>query len=444
MQEDEPARKVAKTHLPSDVSERRVRAEVQAMLVGADLAATTLGELRGDLEGRLGLESGFLASRSSLQRWVGGVIQHEVVKRGQRSGYCERVAKALVEFEDYPREARQMLIESLPHAIPENGGPPHTHQAQLLAIARDALGNAKGAARRAQAEFLGRTQPEAAALDALVGECDAAARREAAALEAAEAAAQSLRDAEKEVWLTKQQLQGAEDAVQAAHDELRRVGKAREEAAALCCGAFQQLLDGALPKDERAAGIAKVTDFVQQESAPASLHASAPIALGRDPEARSNFEKTIIDALKALFVEHESRAQQQLAVEPELTLGPAVTGARASVEVAEARVAEQTAARDRAQAAWETAAGEQRAAAAVVSEKQESDQPRLAEQERHANKVKELDGIMEVLEGHLAAGPKSHAIPTGNDDVGFTSPRKVATPMSERGMRYGAPELEAA
>uniref|UniRef100_A0A7S1RG78 Uncharacterized protein n=1 Tax=Alexandrium catenella TaxID=2925 RepID=A0A7S1RG78_ALECA len=466
VQDGEPPRKVAKTLLSSDTSERRVRSEVQALLVGTDLSAVTLGQLRVDLEARLGLDRGFFMSRSSLQRWICGVIQHETVKRGQRSSLCERVAKALVEFRGYPSEARQMLIESLPHAIPEGSGPLHAHQARLLSIAQDALSDARRAAQTAQEEFLERTQPEAAALSALLGERDAAAGRGAAAALSRQESALSLGDAEQEVSRTKSNLQSAEGAVQSARDERKRIEKARQDALALRDGAFQQLLGGELPKDERAVAIEKVTDFVRQESAPASLSAATPIALRRDPGARSSFERTIVEALRTLFAEHDCKAQEQLASEPELTLGPAVAEARALAEAAEARVAERTAARDGTQAAWETAAGEQRVAARAVEERQEAEKPRLAEQDRHAKKVQELDGILEAVDGLLAAGSesseappgsgdaeqvaskgrdipngtddaglansKNHVIHPGNDDAGFVSPRKVATPMSER------------
>mmetsp|Transcript_36401 Transcript_36401/g.113262 ORF Transcript_36401/g.113262 Transcript_36401/m.113262 type:complete len:483 (-) Transcript_36401:291-1739(-) len=428
--------------LPSNVSERRLRAEVQAMLVGADLAAVTIGQLRGELEARLGLERGRLSSETSLQRWISSIVQHEVVKKGQRSAFCERVAQALVEFEGYSAEARQMLIESLPHAIPSSSKPLHMHQERLLAIARDAIGSAKDQAARVQTEILERTRFEDADLDALMAERDATARREAAAHEASEAAADLLRGAEEEVRLTKSQLQKAEDAIREAHRELQRAEQTRQDAVALRDGELLQLLEGTVQEDGRAAAIAKVSDFLRRANAEASLLAAAPVALRHGPEARTAYENAVVDALKSCFAEQMSRAEAQLAVQPEVALGPALSTAKLAAETACARAAERVASRDGARVAWEAAAAQLRTEEAAVSEKLEAARPRREESERLGKRVQELDGIIGILDGLIASSSKSPAAPppssneadvTSPDKVApLPSPRKVATPMSER------------
>mmetsp|Transcript_129980 Transcript_129980/g.404305 ORF Transcript_129980/g.404305 Transcript_129980/m.404305 type:complete len:445 (+) Transcript_129980:55-1389(+) len=430
--------RMPEAYLPSDISEQRLRGEVQALLVSTDLTAVTLGQLRRELETRLGLSDGALASRTSLQRWVAGIIQHEVVKKGQRSGYCERVAKAIIEIDDYPGEARQMLIESLPHAIPQAGKPLHTHQAQFLSIARDALGGAKRQAAQAVTNFSERTRPEEAELSAVVAERAAAAGRETAALGASEAAASLLRDAEKEVWLATLQLQKAEEAVRGAHEDVQRAEQAQRDATALRDGRFSELLDGTLGEDAREAGIAEVVGFLQRGGGPPSLAAAAPVALRRRPEARSAFERVIADAVTSSLAENISEAKARLAAQPELmlTLGESVAAAKTSVESAQARVAEQEAARDGARAGWEAAVAELRAAEVAVSEKQNAAQPRLAEEDRLAKKVQEIDSIVEVLDGLMASGPKT--------DPGFTSPRKVATPMRTPSQGLADPPLAEA
>lgn len=441
MQADERAKKIAKTHLPSDVSEQRIRAEVQAMLIDVDLASVTLRQLRPQLEARLGLDSGLLSSGKRLQKLIGSIVQQEVIKKSQRGTYCGRVAKALVEFDGYPEETRQMLIESLPHAMPPSGKLVHKHQAQLLLIARDALSNARCQARHVQGEFFERTRAEAADLHAFVVERDAASTREASALGTLEAAEGLLRGAEKEVWLTTLQLEKAKEAVKVAHEDMARKQQAKQDAIALRDGLFPQLVDGALPPDERIAALAKVTDVLRQENAEASLVAAAPIGLARDPEARSAFERVIVDAVKARLAEHISNAEAQLALLLEPGLGSAVPAAEAAAEAARARVAEQEDARDRTRAARETAATEHRAAEAALLAKQEAAQPRLAEQQRLAEKVQELDGILAGLDELIASGPQDKVtLPPVIDEAGFTSPRKVATPMAERGLRCGSNE----
>merc|ERR1712232_541130 len=123
---------------PVEVPERQLRTELQAFLVGVDLAAMTIGELRVRLEKRLGLGAGVLSSRKRLRRQLSWAVQEEVVKKVRRNTDCERIMKALIDFKGCPDSAKQMLIDGLPQAV-VHIGVPQAHQARFLQIVHDAL-----------------------------------------------------------------------------------------------------------------------------------------------------------------------------------------------------------------------------------------------------------------------------------------------------------------
>lgn len=120
---------------PMNIPERELQEQVQLLLATTgDLASTTLGQLRGALETRLGVAAGALAARRRVRRRVAKVVEEEVAKRMRRGPECDRVARALLDIPDYPSEVRQMLIDSLPHAAKApRAAPPSTEGGDVVA-----------------------------------------------------------------------------------------------------------------------------------------------------------------------------------------------------------------------------------------------------------------------------------------------------------------------
>lgn len=140
---------VAADEAPSPVEARKKvlspekRAELRALLVGADLNSFTVGEVRTQLEERLGLEPGALLLR---RKELGRTLQHEVFRRLHADATVEKISKVLMSIEDYPRASALMLIEALPSALAKSEGSRHKHQLELLGMVGGALEDARAAA----------------------------------------------------------------------------------------------------------------------------------------------------------------------------------------------------------------------------------------------------------------------------------------------------------
>lgn len=116
------------------------RAELCALLVGADLESVTVGQARAELERRLGLQAGSLACKSHQ---LDCTATYEVLRQLHSNAACEQIAKVLVGFRQYPRSACLMLLEGLPSALVPLDGSLHAHQLQFLSMVRDALCDAQ-------------------------------------------------------------------------------------------------------------------------------------------------------------------------------------------------------------------------------------------------------------------------------------------------------------
>lgn len=119
------------------------RTELRTLLVGADLAKVTVGQVRQQLETRLGLEVGALAT-DRQKKELGRTLKYEVLRRLHGSEACEQIAKILMDSGRYPRTSCLMLLDALPAALVRCNGELHKHQLDVLAMARQALEDVRG------------------------------------------------------------------------------------------------------------------------------------------------------------------------------------------------------------------------------------------------------------------------------------------------------------
>lgn len=453
---DEPESKVAKVNgdmAPKGGSgfeantipdERTLMVEVQALLVGIDLATTTVGQLRKALETRLSLDAGALSASKSLRRKVGGVIQHEVVKKGLRNEDCERIAKALVEFENYPADARQMLIESLPHAVAPAGQMPHAHQVQLLAIVHNALDSARGQVADVLATGEECTREGEVELHRREKARGAAAEMEASANASVEESATHFNNAMREVQIAELDLSSAKTSLQKVREEVAKGQQAKLNAIALREGPLRLLLvdhvrencqpqtaisgmassASTLPRVEtmpncneqqpadfgisagsnRDDAISEVVQYLEATGADTALIASVRIMLQRPCSEHSPFDKKTLAWLDKLLGEHISGTEGQSATNTEVSLDASRLGAAALLNAARTRSAEQASAYMNAQTALEAATVAVQTADVGVSEQQVVVNERLADQARLEKKLQELDEILSTVNRLMTGG----------------------------------------
>jgi len=221
-----------------------------------------------------------VSATKALRRLVSHEVQHEVVRKMRRGSLAERLAKALVEYEDYPTSSRQMLIDSLACALPPTGAL-HEHQRQMLAIVRDVICRARGRNASLWDGSNARLQVAAAAAATCEAEREASAGTQA----------MTLRDGPLRVLLT---------------------------------GSWQILA-------ERDAAMASLHDFLRQAAAGESLIAALPCALGVRPADRSGFKDATAKAVEEFVDQFIKEVQERTlsnAVQPvtangTFTLSPA-------------------------------------------------------------------------------------------------------------------------
>ncbi|CAE7539175.1 PGLP2 [Symbiodinium natans] len=72
-----PANETGSSQAASEISDVRLIAEVQSVLVGVDLQSMTLGQLRSRLEAKLGLTDGALSAKRRIRRRLSFVVHQE-------------------------------------------------------------------------------------------------------------------------------------------------------------------------------------------------------------------------------------------------------------------------------------------------------------------------------------------------------------------------------
>lgn len=267
----------------------RMQEHIQALLVAADLATRTVGQLRGDLEQRLGLHAGALDSKR-CRKEVNKTLQIEIERKTQRSADCERVLQALVEFEEYPRLTRQMLIETLPYALSSEHGGLHVHQKEVLNIVLSVVSSAQETAMQkleVRKTYVQEVKDELRACDEASKDLSQIARAISAEMDA------------KKAVLYDAQI-GLQDAQAECADTERRllelfVTKAFLEREALDSkqmsdGPLQMLINGTwIMKQEADESLKAVKFFMEHIDVEEALMAALPAALRRKPHERSTF-----------------------------------------------------------------------------------------------------------------------------------------------------------
>ncbi|CAK0890126.1 unnamed protein product, partial [Prorocentrum cordatum] len=379
-----------------DIPEPQLHAEVQALVVSANLESTTVGQLRAALEKRLGLQVGSLGSRKSLRRRVCQLFQQEVLKKAQRGADCERIAKALVDYDDYPADVRQMLIESLPHAM--RARPLHAHQVRLLGIANDALGDYRGQlsglltsseaqCELAEAEERGRQAAR-----------HGAASAEAQAEATAGAAKALLEDAVAEVTRTEHQLEQAEQMMQVAAEEVAELQRAREAIVRVSDGPFRLLMRGEWAgKEDLERAFAAVQQHFENYNAEEALLAAAGIALRQRPSERTRFDEITLSSLEETLSGHLGSCEARLAEKPEFQAESKRLAASALLGVVVQRQQEQFAASKAAHDAHAEASAARRAAEVELAAASAAVAAARCEQARLKEGLDALDQTLALL-----------------------------------------------
>lgn len=318
--EIEEGEKPASPSKAVDISDACFAAEVQALLVGADLSCITFGELRGRLEARMGLTVGALASRKTLRRRISFLVHQEVLKKSQRSEECEKIVKEILKL-DCPMSVRQMLIDSLHHclSVPDATGL-HPHQVRLLGIARDALSEGmvkledmhhkcEEVLQTVEVELHTKETQAAAAMSEAVKAKEVAVKAEATAKETESEMAELRKDLEtfsqkaKEVFQETQELSQKQKAIVEVQKRLDCMAQGlwgSDEEWWECFAALQQhLLD---------------------TGAESSLLTAATVSLKKQPVERSEFDVIAVEAVCRFLAEQLLAASRQLSLRPQLEM----------------------------------------------------------------------------------------------------------------------------
>eukprot|EP00930_Biecheleria_cincta_P049436 TRINITY_DN34631_c0_g1_i1.p1 TRINITY_DN34631_c0_g1~~TRINITY_DN34631_c0_g1_i1.p1 ORF type:complete len:499 (-),score=106.00 TRINITY_DN34631_c0_g1_i1:34-1530(-) len=311
---------------PADIPEERVRAEIQFLLVGLDLASTTLGELKNKLHERLGLTQGSLLRRKRNRRRINFLVQHEVFKRTQRSASCEKIVQELWELSDYPLGSRQMLIDSLPHALAvEPHSTPvvlHPHQVQLLFMTQAALEDGRKSllSKEATQESIAwEAEEELRSHEAKVS----AAAKALGAAEASDAHEQQLL---QDLWSETEEVANGVDALNAklleVVAECEKLRSKRATAAAMCDGSVEVLASGACAsQQERQEAFDTVRQHLMETGAEPSLLKAGLGSLWKLPAERSDFQSMAVGSVQALLRQQlegtDAQLEQQLRMKTE-------------------------------------------------------------------------------------------------------------------------------
>eukprot|EP00747_Dinoflagellata_sp_TGD_P165246 gnl/TRDRNA2_/TRDRNA2_186276_c0_seq1.p1 gnl/TRDRNA2_/TRDRNA2_186276_c0~~gnl/TRDRNA2_/TRDRNA2_186276_c0_seq1.p1 ORF type:complete len:578 (-),score=145.19 gnl/TRDRNA2_/TRDRNA2_186276_c0_seq1:29-1762(-) len=401
--------------------ETEMRVHIQAMLIDADLAEVTVGQLRVELARRMSLTPGALDPKR-IRRRVNQALQHAVSQKLQRSADCEVIVRALIGFGSYPASSRQMLIESLPHALPRSGDaePQHAHQQRFLEIVREALDDARRSAattEEAAAAALAAARQELLTSQASL---DTASKEEAAARVAA-------RDATAALAVVRREVQEAEAERRSAKS--KRVDEditmlQVEEARRLLNDQFRLLAEGAWQNDaERNKAVADVHEYLGRMGCDQSMLA-ATTALASRPDARSNFEQVIVGS----FEERLSQLADPTTAERNIAEAEtALLAAEAMLEAQLAQEAQLAAAETAALAAVPVAS-----AALVAARKRLEEQAKNADA-RAAERVCQQRCLAEVDEALAALERREEADEADGDGEGSVAlPIEASSPTTPR------------
>jgi hypothetical protein len=302
--------KAAKPSADLPVSERRLRSEVQALLVGVELSSVTLGKLREQVEGRLGLEAGALSARKRLRRQVTWVVQQEVVCKSQRSPICERIAKALVQYSSYPDSARQMLLAALPEAALYRDGAPHDHQVRLLETIREVISESSRSIEPGLAACKERRGSAEAEMQLHEAACNRALTALANSERAAELAGQMMQSAELDRKQAQEELEEAQKVLHGSAD----IQQHRADLVALVEGPLETVLKGSWGDDTamRDSALVAVQGRLRELGAESALIDAVPIALARLPSERGMFDGFTAASVTKTFADKIAKLDGQL------------------------------------------------------------------------------------------------------------------------------------
>ncbi|CAJ1421973.1 unnamed protein product [Effrenium voratum] len=406
----------------ADIPDEALMAEVQSLLMGADLAGITVGQLRARLEGNLGLSAGTLAARK-FRRRISFLVHREVLKKSQRSEECEKIAEELLRL-DLPMPVRQMLIDSLHHSVSmADGTELHPHQVRLLSIARDALLEGQNQLDMAQQQCkdgLLAAEAELRKQD----QAGAAARSDAfAANEVASRATAAFNETEAEVADMQKDLesatQRAKDAVEESgrlQGERRRVGQVSLELGRLAQGTWSS-------EEEWWECFALLQQHMLDTGAESSLLTAATVSLKKRPAERSDFDAMAVDGVTGFLQDQLAAADQHLTLRPqkEMEAEAAVLGVQALLSATCQRKEQQAQALQQAVASQEAAAATcaalETALPSVVAEVERQRQQEVCLETRHRSLNEALELVAAWILGSAIPGREAVAavLPVSED-----------------------------
>lgn len=312
----------AKDEGPQEIPEARLRAEVQVLLAGLDLETMKYGQLKSRLEERMGLGKGWLSARKSRCRRVNFLVQHEVLRRLQRSTDCDIIVKEFLAMPNYPAGARQMLIDGLPHAWNAAAEPTvlHPHQMQFLSMAQAALEDSQNFFSSERS----RSEPEASNADAEVVSQEATISAAEAVLVSMKATSSkeqaSLRDLESEIEELTKELQSSKDKLGEVVTETERLRSERETLDAMRKGPLETLASGAwASQDAWWESFAPFQQHLLDSNAESSLLDAATVSFRKLPAERSDFDSMAVAGVHEFLSQQidaaDARIEQQLRVQ---------------------------------------------------------------------------------------------------------------------------------
>lgn len=391
---------------PAEVSEAALRRQVQTVVAHADVHSITFAQLRAEIERRLGLVAGALGARKRQRKEVVMVVQQEVAKKMRRTPDCDRLVRALVEFEAYPDETRQMLIESLPYAMArQSGAELHPHQVQLLGIAHDAVRAAyQNAARHLEESESAVGEAEASLTSSNEGLAAATLERTQTRA-AADSVAARLQGAEREVEQAEEELSRAEAARDAASAGVVELRNARNTVADAVAGPFALLRDGTWQDSQaRNAAVEELQRRLADIGAEDTLISAVPIAMARPPSERGGFDRVTVESLARVLENHIASLDARLAAGEEAAAEAALLAAGALLSAARDHAKSLRGALQDAEATVEAALARHASAEAEVAERRAALDARRAERELLADKAQDLSGALAVAERLASSG----------------------------------------
>jgi len=426
----------AKDEGPQEIPEARLRAEVQVLLAGLDLETTKYGELRSRLEERLGLGKGWLSARKSRCRRVNFLVQHEVLRRLQRSTDCDIIVKEFLAMPTYPAGARQMLIDGLPHALNAAAEPKpavlHPHQMQFLSMAQAALEDSQNFFFSERS----RSEPEASNADAEVVSQEAmifAAEAVLVSMKATSSKEQaSLRDLESEIEELSEELQSSKDKLGEVVTETERLRSERESKDAVRTGPLETLASGAwASQDAWWESFAPFQQHLLDSNAESSLLDAATVSFRKLPAERSEFDSMAVAGVHDLLSQQidaaDARIEQQLRVQSDAEAES--LGSKALLDAVQQRLEKQKDVIFKASSCEGEAASALQEATAKLPALKQAAAERHSCQEELAQRLCSLEHALALLEKAMA--PPSPTAAEGQEEDDAVHPPLPVVEMEE-------------